>query len=163
MKKTALLIFVFMLIAFLVACNDNGNQFDTKGEQEKATNVMKGVLTSFKNEEKLAETGTSEEANQIAWKKIKEKNIKAISKELSKEDQKRLLYLLTTNKAEDLPNGGTQANLLFSQDTTIQKVSFHESSKTFTFDIERSGFDRKLVTLKQEESSWKIFKIENPK
>ena len=49
----------------------------------------------------------------IAWEKIKEKNNLGISKDLTENDQRRLLYLLSTNKAEDLLNGGTKANLLF--------------------------------------------------
>jgi hypothetical protein len=162
MKKKALLIFVLMVSTFLGACNSNGNQFNPKVEQEKVTKVINGVLTSFEDEEKLAEAKTRDEANQIAWKKIKEKNAKAIAKDLSEEDQRRLLYLITTNKAEDLPNGGTKANLLFSQDTNNKNVSFLESSKTFTFDIERSGFDHKLITLEKKEDTWKIVKVEDP-
>jgi hypothetical protein len=162
LKKTAMLIFVLMVCTLLTACNGRGNQFDPKVEQEKATKVMNRVLTSFNDEEKLAEAKTRDEANQIAWKKIKEKNAKAIAKDLIEEDQRRLLYLITTNKAEDLPNGGTKANLLFSQDTNNKNVSFLESAKTFTFDIERSGFDHKLITLEKQEDTWKIVKVEDP-
>lgn len=163
MKKTVLFIFVLMLSTFVVACNGSGNQSDPKVEQEKATKVIKGVLTSFKDKEKLSDAKTRDEANQIAWKKIKEKNTAAISKDLSNEDQRRLLYLLTTNKAEDLTNGGTKANLLFSQDINIKNVSFQESSKTFIFDLERSGFDHKLFTLEKQGAAWKIIKVEDPK
>jgi PBP1b-binding outer membrane lipoprotein LpoB len=161
LKKTALLIFVLMLSTFLAACS-GGNQFDQKVEQEKATKVVNGVLTSFEDEEKLAEAKTRDEANQIAWKKINEKNSKAISKDLNETDQRRLLYLLTTNKAEDLPDGATKANLLFSQDTKNINVSFNESTKTFTFNIERSGFEHKLITFEKQEDTWKIVKVEDP-
>ncbi|MED1469808.1 hypothetical protein [Bacillus salipaludis] len=162
MKKTALLIFVFMLSAFLAACNDNGNQFDPKVEQEKATNVMKGVLTSFKNEEELAEAKTRDEANKIAWKKINEKNTGAISKELSEEDQRRLLYILTINKAEDLSNGETKSNLLFNRDVKIKNISLNKTDKIFTFDLERYEIDHKLIALKKQENSWEIIKVEDP-
>jgi hypothetical protein len=152
-----------MLSTFMAACNGGGNQFDPKVEQEKATKVINGVLSSFTNEEKLADAKTRDEANQIAWKKMKEKNTNAISNDLNGEGQRRLLYLLTTNKAEDLPNGGTKANLFFSRDTKNKNVSFNESDKTFTFDIERSGFDHKLITLEQQDNTWKIVKVEDSK
>jgi hypothetical protein len=162
MKKKALLIFVLMVSTFLAACNGGGNQFNPKIEQEKATKVMNSVLASFNDEEKLAEAKTREEANQIAWEKIKEKNTNSFSNDLNKKDESRLLYLLTTNKAEDLSNGGTKANLLFSQDTKNSNVSFDESANSFTFDIERSGFDHKLITLEKQEDKWKIVKIADP-
>ena len=108
MKKTVLFIFVFMLGAFMAACNGSGNQFDPKVEQEKATKVINGVLTSFKDEEKLSQAKTSDEANIISWNKINKKNMSAISKDLAKEDQRRLLYLLTYNKAEN-KNGESQS------------------------------------------------------
>ena len=60
------------------------------------------MLTSFEDQEKLAEAKTSDEANVLAWEKLDEKNKAAISNDLSKEDQKRLLYLLTFNKPKDL-------------------------------------------------------------
>ena len=110
----------------------------------------------------MAEAKTRDEANKIAWKKIKEKNVDSFSDDLNEKDESRLLYLLTTNKAEDLANGGTKANLLFSQDTKNKNVSFNESAKSFTFDIERSGFDHKLITLEKQEEKWKIVKIEDP-
>jgi hypothetical protein len=150
-----------MLSTFLAACS-GGNQFDQKVEQEKATKVVNGVLTSFEEEEKLAEAKTRDEANQIAWKKIKEKNAKAISKDLSEEDQKRLLYILTVNKAEDLPNGGTKSNLLFSQGAKIKNVSLNETDKIFTFDMERYEIDHNLITLEKQEDGWKIVKVEDP-
>jgi hypothetical protein len=156
-----LLIFGLMLSTFLVACS-GGNQFDQKVEQEKATKVINSFLSSFEDDEKLAEAKTRDEANQIAWEKIKERNVKVISKDLNEKDQRRLLYLLTTNKAEDLPDGGTKANLLFSQDTKIINVTFNESTKTFTFDIERSGFEHKLITFEKQEDTWKIVKVEDP-
>jgi len=162
LKKKALVVFVLMVSIFLAACNGSGNQFDPKVEQEKATKVMNSVLTSFKDEEKLAEAKTRDEANKIAWKKIKEKNTDSFSNNLNEKDESRLLYLLTTNKAEDLSNGGTKANLLFSQDTKNKNVSFNESTKSFTFDIERSGFDHKLITLEKQEEKWKIVKIADP-
>src|SRR4051794_29108443 len=105
LKKTVMLIFVLMVCTFLTACNGKGNQFDSKVEQEKATKVMNSVLTSFDDGEKLAEAKTSDEANKIAWDKLKKKNIKEISNDLKNEDQRRLLYLLTTNQAKELPNG----------------------------------------------------------
>jgi hypothetical protein len=151
-----------MLSTFLAACNGSSNQFDPKVEQEKATKVVKGVLTSFKDEEKLAEAKTRDEANQIAWKKIKEKNTKAISKDLSEEDQKRLLYILTANKAEDLPNGETKSNLLFNQDVKIENISLNKTDKVFTFDLERYEVDHKLITLEKQEDTWKIVKVEDP-
>lgn len=154
--------FVLMVCIFLVACNGTENKFDQKLEQERATKVMNSVLTSFKEEEKLAEAKTSDEANQIAWEKIKEKNVDSLSDDLNEKDESRLLYLLTTNKAEDLSNGGTKANLLFSQDTKNKNVSFNESAKSFTFDIERSGFDHKLITLEKQEDKWKIVKVADP-
>ncbi|SMQ86577.1 hypothetical protein SAMN05444673_6568 [Bacillus sp. OV166] len=164
MKKKALLIFVFVLMVstFLAACNGSGNQFDPKVEQEKATKVMNSVLNSFDDEEKLAEAKTRDEANQIAWGKIKEKNAKAISKDLSKDGQKLLLYILTVNKAEDLPNGETKSNLLFSQGAKIKSVSLNETEKRFTFDMERYEIDHKLITLEKQEHVWKIVRVEDP-
>ncbi|MBV7508893.1 hypothetical protein KW850_27195 [Bacillus sp. sid0103] len=163
MKKTAMLIFVLMVCTLLTACNGRGNQFDPKVEQEKATKVMNRVLTSFNDEEKLAEAKTRDEANQIAWEKIKEKNAKAISKDLSEEDQKLLLYILTVNKAEDLPNGETKSNLLFSQGAKIKSVSLNQTEKKFIFDMERYEIDHKLITLEKQEDVWKIVKVEDPK
>lgn len=154
--------FVLLVSIFLAACNGSGNQFDPKVEQEKATKVMNSVLSSFEDGEKLAEAKTRDEANHIAWKKIEEKNVDSFSDDLNEKDETRLLYLLTTNKAEDLTNGGTKANLLFSQDTKIKNVTFNESAKSFTFDIERSGFDHKLITLEKQEDKWKIVKIADP-
>ncbi|MDR4950470.1 hypothetical protein [Neobacillus cucumis] len=162
MKKNALVMFVLLVSIFLAACNGSGNQFDPKVEQEKATKVMNSVLSSFEDGEKLAEAKTRDEANHIAWKKIEEKNVDSFSDDLNEKDETRLLYLLTTNKAEDLTNGGTKANLLFSQDTKIKNVTFNESAKSFTFDIERSGFDHKLITLEKQEDKWKIVKIADP-
>ena len=89
-KKMILLVFAFMSILFLAACNGSSESFDPKVEQEKATEVMNSVLTSFEDQEKLAEGKTRDEANPIAWEKIKEKNNKVLSKELSEEDQERL-------------------------------------------------------------------------
>lgn len=163
MKKKVLCVFVLMLSTFLAACNGSGNQFDPKVEQEKATKVINGVLTSFKNEEKLAEAKTRDEANQIAWKKIKEKNNNAISKDLSEEDQKRLLYILTVNKAEDLPNGDTKSNLLFNRGVKIKNISLNKTEKKFTFDLERYEIDHKLIILEKQEDTWKIVKVEDPK
>ncbi|MCQ6281829.1 hypothetical protein [Bacillus sp. EB600] len=163
MKTKILYVFVLMLSTFLAACNGSGNQFDPKVEQEKATKVINGVLTSFKDEEKLGEGKTRDEANQIVWEKLRKKNTKAISNDLNGEGQRRLLYLLTTNKAEDLSNGGTKSNLLFSRDTKDKNVSVNESDKTFTFDIERSGIDHKLITLEKQDNTWKIVKVEDPK
>lgn len=158
-----MLIFVLMVCTLLTACNGRGNQFDPKVEQEKATKVMNRVLTSFNDEEKLAEAKTRDEANQIAWEKIKEKNAKAISKDLSEEDQKLLLYILTVNKAEDLPNGETKSNLLFSQGAKIKSVSLNQTEKKFIFDMERYEIDHKLITLEKQEDVWKIVKVEDPK
>ncbi|MBT2733996.1 MULTISPECIES: hypothetical protein [unclassified Bacillus (in: firmicutes)] len=163
MKKIAMLILVLMVSTFLAACNGSGNQFDPKIEQEKATKVMNSVLTSFNDEEKLAEAKTRDEANQIAWEKIKGKNAKAISKDLSEKGQKLLLYILTVNKAEDLPNGETKSNLLFSQGAKVKSVSLNETEKKFTFDMERYEIDHKLITLEKQEGVWKIVKVEDPK
>jgi hypothetical protein len=149
-----------MLSTFLAACS-GGNQFDPKVEQEKATKVINSVLTSFEDEEKLAEAKNSDEANVISWDKIRDKNKSAISKDLSKEDQKNLLYLLTYNKAEDL-NGITQSKIFFTHNTKIKNTSINESEQTFTFDVERSGFDHKLITLEKQEDKWKIVKVEDP-
>lgn len=157
-----LLVSACLFILLLAACKGNGEIFDPKVEQEKATTVMNGVLTSFEDQEKLAEAKTRDEANPIAWKKIKEKNSKSISIDLTESDQRRLLYLLTTNKAEDLPNGETKANLLFSADTENKNVDFNENDKTFTFDIERSGFDHKLITLEKQEGVWKLINVQDP-
>lgn len=159
MKKIALLIPAIMII-FLAACNGgNGEQFDPKVEQEKATKVIKSVLYSFDDQEELAEAKTSDEANAIAWEKFKEKNKASLSNDLSEEDQMRLLYLLSMNKAEDLDNGERQSNLLFTHDTEIKETSLNETEKTFTFNIERSDFDHKLITLEKQEGVWKIVKV----
>ena len=77
-KKMILLVFAFMFILFLAACNGSSESFDPKVEQEKATEVMNSVLTSFEDQEKLAEAKTRDEANLIAWEKIKEKNIRLL-------------------------------------------------------------------------------------
>jgi hypothetical protein len=161
LKKIALLLSIIMIGIILVSCNGTGEQFDPEVEKKKATEVTNSVLTSFGDQEKLAEAKTSDEANSIAWGKFKEKNIKAISNDLSEEDQKRLLYLLTINKAEDLDNGETKANLLFSHDIEIKNVSLNETEKTFTYDIERSGFDHTLITLEKQEGDWKVTKVKN--
>ncbi|MDQ7860990.1 hypothetical protein RCO48_08130 [Peribacillus frigoritolerans] len=110
----------------------------------------------------MAEAKTRDEANIIAWKKLKEKNIAAISKDLSNEDQKRLLYLLTLNKADDLSNGETKSNILFTHNTEMKDVSLDQEKKIFTFDIERSGFDHKLITLDKQEEVWKIVAVQDP-
>ncbi|ECO1677964.1 hypothetical protein XO47_15160, partial [Listeria monocytogenes] len=102
MIKITLFIPTFILLLLLAACNGGGESFEPKVEQEKATEVINSVLTSFEDQEKVAEAKTSDEANVTAWKKLKEKNIAALSKDLEVEDQKRLLYLLTLNKADDL-------------------------------------------------------------
>jgi len=120
------------------------------------------VLTSFEDQEKLAEAKTSDEANIIAWDKLKAKNHDVISKDLAKEDQRRLLYLVTLNKAEDLSHGETQSNILFTKNTVIKDRSLDEAEQTFTFDIERSGFDHKLITLEKQEDVWKIVTVQNP-
>ncbi|MGM0878102.1 MAG: hypothetical protein ACQEWV_26155 [Bacillota bacterium] len=161
MKKIALLMSVIIIGIMLASCNGNGEQFDPEVEKKEATEVMNGVLTSFGDLEKLAEAKTSDEANILAWEKLKEKNTKAISNDLSEEDQKRLLYLLTINKAEDLDNGETKANLLFSHDTEVKNVSLNETEKTFTYDIERSGFDHTLITLEKQQDEWKVTKVKN--
>lgn len=158
-----MLIFVLFISTFLAACNDSGNKFDPKIEQEKATKVMNGVLTSFNDEEKLAEAKTRDEANKIAWQKIKGKNAKAISKNLSEEGQKLLLYILTVNKAEDLPNGETKSNLLFSQGAKIKSVSLNETGKKFIFDIERYEIDHKFITLEKHDGVWIILKVTDTK
>jgi hypothetical protein len=162
MKKVTLFLPMFVLLLSLAACNGGGESFDPKVEQEKATSVINSVLTSFEDQERLAGGKTRDEANPIAWEKLKKKNAKAISNDLIEEDQRRLLYLLTTNKAEDLANGGTKANLLFSQDTKNKNVSFKETTKSYTFDIERSGFDHKLITLEKQEGVWKIVTVQDP-
>jgi ABC-type phosphate/phosphonate transport system substrate-binding protein len=162
MKKMILLVSAFMFIVFLTACNGNSESFDPKVEQEKAIGVMNSVLTSFEEQEKLAEANIRDEANVIAWEKIIEKNKAAISKDLSKEDQKRLLYLLTLNKPEDLSNGDTLSNLLFTRNTEIKNVSLDESKKIFIFDIERSGFDHKLITLDKQDDNWRIVTVQDP-
>ncbi|MFD4931875.1 hypothetical protein ACFWMS_23815 [Peribacillus butanolivorans] len=161
MKKVPLFIPSFILLLLLAACMGVGvESFDPKVEQEKATEVINSVLTSFEDQEKVAEGKTSDEANVIAWKKLKEKNIAALSKDLAKEDQKRLLYLLTLNKAEDLSNGETKSNILFTHNTEIKDVSLDQEKKIFTFDIERSGFDHKLITLDKQEDVWKIVTVQ---
>ncbi|WP_448160767.1 hypothetical protein [Bacillus cereus] len=116
-------------------------------------------LYSFDDQEELAEAKTSDEANAIAWRKFKEKNKPSLSKDLSEEDRIRLLYLLTMNKAEDLDNGERQSNLLFTHDTEIKETSLNETEKTFTFNIERSDFDHKLIPLEKQEGLWKIVKV----
>ncbi|MGM0879129.1 MAG: hypothetical protein ACQEWV_31950 [Bacillota bacterium] len=161
MKKIALLMSVIIIGIMLASCNSNGEQFDPEVEKEKATEVMNSVLTSFDDQEKLSEGKNRDEANISAWEKFKEKNTKAISNDLSEEDQKRLLYLLTINMAEDLDNGETKANLLFSHDTEVKNVSLNETVKTFTYDIERSGFDHTLITLEKQEGDWKVTKVKN--
>ncbi|MFU2018833.1 hypothetical protein CN689_22560 [Peribacillus butanolivorans] len=160
MKKITLFIPTFILLLLLAACNGGGESFDPKVEEEQATEVINSVLTSFEDQEKLAEEKTSDEANVIAWKTLKEKNIAALSKDLAKEDQKRLLYLLTLNKAEDLSNGETKSNILFTHNTEIKDVSLDQEKKIFTFDIERSGFDHKLITLDKQEDVWKIVTVQ---
>ncbi|MFE5430778.1 hypothetical protein [Peribacillus simplex] len=162
MKKVPLFIPSFILLLLLAACNGGGESFDRKVEQEKATSVINSVLTSFEDQEKVAEAKTRDEANIIAWKKLKEKNIAAISKDLAIEDQKRLLYVLTVNKAEDLSNGDTKSNLLFSREAKIKNVSFNETEKKFVFDIERLEIDHTLITLKKGEGVWKIVTVQDP-
>lgn len=149
-----------MLGTLLAACS-GGNQFDPKVEEEKATKVINDVLTSFEDEEKLAEAKTSDEANVISWDKIRDKNKSAISKNLEKDGQKNLLYILTFNKAEDV-NGKNQSNILFTHNTKIKNTTLNEKEQTFTFDVERSGFDHKLITLEKQEDTWKIVKVEDP-
>lgn len=161
-KKMILLVSAFMLVLLLSACNGSSESFDPKVEQEKATEVMNSVLTSFEDQEKLAEAQTRDEANPIAWEKIKEKNNKVLSTELSEEDQERLLYVLTINKAETLDNGNSKSNLLFSQGAKINNVSFNETEEKFIFDIERLQIDHTLITLKREEGTWKIIAVQNP-
>ncbi|MGE7907625.1 hypothetical protein ACQKNS_25015 [Peribacillus sp. NPDC094092] len=161
MKKVTFFIPMFVLLLFLAACNGDSESFDPKVEQEKATSVINSVLSSFEDQEKVAEAKTRDEANVIAWKKLKEKNTVAISKDLSKEDQKRLLYLLTVNKAEEL-NGETKSNLLFSQEVKIKNVSFNETEEKYVFDMERFEIDHTLITLKREEGIWKIITVQNP-
>ncbi|MCM2534656.1 hypothetical protein NDK43_22785 [Neobacillus pocheonensis] len=161
MKKTTLLILVLVVGTFLAACSGNGNKFDAKVEQEKATKVMNGVLTSFKDEEKLAEANTSDKANIISWNKIEEKNKSAISRDLAKNEQRKLLYLLTFNRSENL-NGRNQSNILFTHNTKIKNTSFNKAKQTFTFDVERSGFTHKLITLEKQKDTWKIAKIVDP-
>ena len=163
MKKVALflLVLIFIIIAS-TACNGNNNSFDPVVEQEKATEVMNSVLTSFEDQEKLAEGKTRDEANPIAWEKLVEKNSEALSKDLNEEDQKRLLYVLTINKAEDLDNGGTKSNLLFSKEAKIKNISLNEPEETFTFDIERLDVDHTLVTLEKQEGVWKITTVQDP-
>jgi hypothetical protein len=156
-----MLIFVLMVGTLLTACNGSGNQFDPKIEQEKATKVMTRVLTSFNDQEKLAEANTSDKANIISWNKIKEKNKSAISKDLAKNEQRKLLYLLTFNRSENL-NGKNQSNILFTHNTKIKNTSLNKSEQTFTFDVERSGFDHKLITLEKQKDTWKIVKIVDP-
>ena len=153
---------MLVLLLLLAACNGDGESFDPQAEQEKATSVINSVLTSFEDQEKVAEAKTRDEANVIAWKKLKEKNTVAISKDLSKEDQKRLLYLLTLNKPEDLSNGETKSNILFTHNTEKKDVSLDQEKKIFIFDIERSGFDHKLITLEKQEGVWKIVTVQDP-
>ncbi|KRF64377.1 hypothetical protein ASG99_21345 [Bacillus sp. Soil768D1] len=163
MKKVLLFIPSFILLLILAACMGvGGESFDPKVEQEKATEVINSVLTSFEDQERLAEGKTRDEANIIAWKKLKEKNTAALSKDLAKEDQKRLLYVLTVNKAEDLSNGETKSNLLFSQEAKIKNVSFNETEKKFVFDMERLEIDHTLITLKKGGGVWKIVTVQDP-
>ncbi|WP_162990467.1 hypothetical protein [Mesobacillus foraminis] len=153
---------IVVLGIILGACSSSSANFDPEEEKKKATEVMEGVLTSFGDQEKLAEGASRDESNQIAWDKIKEKNSNALSDDLSNEEEKRLLYILTVNKAEDTANGGTKSNLHFNQNTKIKETSFDEDEKTFTFDIERYDIDHKFITLKKQEETWKISKVTDP-
>ncbi|MED2974177.1 hypothetical protein P4361_18265 [Fictibacillus sp. B-59209] len=161
--KNVQIILSFIIVMMLVACNGgpNGQKFDPKVEKKKATEAVNSVLTSFKDKEKLATATNRDAANPIAWKKIQNKNNKNLSGDLSKDDQNRLLYLLTINKAEDTPSGGTKANLLFSQDTKVKEVKLNRDDETFTFDIERSGFDHKAITTEKQEDTWKIVQVKD--
>lgn len=161
MKKAIILMSMLMLGIILGACSSSSANFDPEEEKKKATEVVNGVLTSFKDQEKIAEGKTRDESNQIAWEQIKEKNSNALSDDLPEEDQKRLLYILTVNKAEET-NGETKSNLLFNQNTKIKNTSFNEVDKTFTFDIERYDIDHKLITLTKQEETWKITKVSDP-
>ena len=89
-KKMILLVSAFMFILFLAACNGSSESFDPKVEQEKATEVMNSVLTSFEDQEKLAEAKTRDEANPIAWEKIKEKNNCSNLKRLNRRRSKKI-------------------------------------------------------------------------
>ncbi|MCM3570610.1 hypothetical protein [Neobacillus mesonae] len=162
MKKIILFMSMVMLCIYLVACS-SGEKFDAEAEKKKATEVVKGVLTSFKDQEKIAEGKNRDETNQKAWEKIENINKEALSKKLGTEDQKRLLYLVTSNKAEDLDNGGIQSNLLFTHDTEIRNIQLNKEKSIFTFDVERSGFDRNLITLEKQEGVWKITKVKEAK
>ncbi|WP_199232721.1 hypothetical protein [Mesobacillus foraminis] len=153
---------IVVLGMIMVACSSSSANFDPEEEKKKATEVMEGVLTSFEDQEKLAEGATRDESNQIAWDKIKEKNSDALSDDLSNEEEKRLLYILTVNKAEDTANGGTKSNLHFNQNTKIKDTIFNEEDKTFNFDIEMFGVDNEIITLKKQEDAWKITKVTEP-
>ncbi len=161
MRRAKLLMSVLMLGMILGACSSSSANFNPEEEKKKATEVMEGVLTSFKDQEEIAEAFTSDEANDISWDKIKERNINAISDNLSEEDQGNLLYLLTLNKAEDV-DGKTKSNILFTQNTKIKNTSLNEEARSVTFQIERSGIENKLVTLETQENHWKITKVTNP-
>lgn len=159
--KNVKVILSFIIVMMLAACNGgaSGEKFDPKAEKKKATETVNSVLTSFKDQEKLAEARTSDEANTIAWKKFNSKNKDSISNDLSENEQKKLLYLVTLNKAEDTSNGGTKANLLFTQDTKVKGVKLNKENETFTFDIERSGFDHKAITTEKQKDTWKIVQV----
>ncbi|TCN18453.1 hypothetical protein [Mesobacillus foraminis] len=162
MKRAIQLMSIVVLGMIMVACSSSSANFDPEEEKKKATEVMEGVLTSFEDQEKLAEGATRDESNQIAWDKIKEKNSDALSDDLSNEEEKRLLYILTVNKAEDTANGGTKSNLHFNQNTKIKDTIFNEEDKTFNFDIEMFGVDNEIITLKKQEDAWKITKVTEP-
>ncbi|MDN4075494.1 hypothetical protein [Fictibacillus terranigra] len=159
--KNVKVILSLIIVLMLTACNGgaSGEKFDPKVEKKKATETVNSVLTSFKDQEKLATANNRDAANPIAWEKIQKKNNKKLSGELSKDAQNRLLYLLTINKAEDTPSGGTKANLLFSQDTKVKEVKLNKDDETFTFDIERSGFDHKAITTEKQDDTWKIVQV----
>ncbi|MBT2757960.1 hypothetical protein J7E71_18985 [Mesobacillus foraminis] len=161
MKKCIQLISLLILGIIMGACSSSSANFDSEEEQKKATEVMEGVLTSFEDQEEIAEAWTSHEANVTSWDKIKKKNINAISDNLSEKDQRNLLYLLTLNKAEDI-DGKTKSNILFTQNTEINNTSLNEEARSVTFEIERSGIEKKLVTLEKEEDQWKIIKVIEP-
>ncbi|MCQ6267829.1 hypothetical protein M1K46_19565 [Fictibacillus sp. WQ 8-8] len=161
--KNVQIILSFIIVMMLAACNGgaSGEKFDPKVEKKNATESVNSVLNSFKDQEKLAEAKTSDEANTLAWKKFSSKNKEFISKDLAENEQKKLLYLVTLNKAQDTPNGGTKANLLFSQDTKVNEVKLNKEDETFTFDIKRSGFDHKAITTEKQEDTWKIVQVKD--
>jgi hypothetical protein len=161
MRKICEFVSMFIISVLLVACSSGkAESFDVKAEQYKATKVMEGVLTSFGDQEKLADGKTSDEANSFAWEKIDKRNKGSLSKDLPNGDKQKLLYLLTLNKAEDLPSG-TQANILFTHNTEIKKVTLNENKRTFIFDIVRSDFDHKLIRLEKQQGKWKINKVQD--